>query len=48
MPGSIGVYQINCRIPGTHMNGNAIPVTLRIGNISSPTTGANVAVVYVN
>jgi uncharacterized protein (TIGR03437 family) len=48
MPGSIGVYQINCRIPGTHLNGNALPVTLRIGNASSPTTGANVAVVYVD
>ena len=48
MPGSIGVYQINCRIPGNHMNGNALPVTLRIGGISSPTTGANVAVVYVD
>lgn len=48
LPGSIGVYQINARIPGNHMNGNALPVTLRIGGVSSPTTGANVAVVYVN
>ncbi|HUK19007.1 MAG TPA: hypothetical protein VLW65_21450, partial [Bryobacteraceae bacterium] len=47
-PGSIGVYQINCRIPGNHYNGNALPVTLRVGNVSSPTTGQNVAVVYVN
>jgi len=48
MPGSIGVYQINGRVPGTHLSGNALPVTLRIGNVSSPTTGQNVAVVYVN
>jgi uncharacterized protein (TIGR03437 family) len=48
MPGTIGVYQINCRIPGTHYKGDAIPVTLRIGGVSSPTTGANVPVVYVN
>lgn len=48
LPGSIGVYQINGRVPGTHLSGNALPVTIRIGNVSSPTTGQNVAVVYVN
>jgi len=47
-PGMIGVYQINCRIPGTHLNGNALPVTLRIGGVSSITTGPTAAVVYVN
>jgi uncharacterized protein (TIGR03437 family) len=49
-PGLIGVYQINCRVPGTHYsNGsNPIPVTLKVGGVSSPVTGANVAVVYVN
>jgi uncharacterized protein (TIGR03437 family) len=44
----MGVYQINCTIPGNHYNGNALPVTLRIGGVSTPTTGANVAVVYVD
>ena len=48
LPGSIGVYQINCRIPGTHYKGDAIPVTLRIGGVSSPTTGPTAAVVYVD
>jgi uncharacterized protein (TIGR03437 family) len=48
LPGTIGVYQINCRVPGTHLKGNAMPVTLRIGGISTPTTGSNVALVYVN
>ena len=48
LPGSIGVYQINCRVPGTHLSGNGLPVTLRIGGVSSPTTGANVALVWVN
>jgi uncharacterized protein (TIGR03437 family) len=48
LPGSIGVYQINIRVPGTHVKGNALPVTLRIGGVSSPTTGANVATVAVN
>jgi len=47
-PGYIGVYQINCRIPGNHYNGNALPVTLRIGGVSSPTTGPTAAVVYVD
>jgi uncharacterized protein (TIGR03437 family) len=47
-PGTIGVYQINCRIPGVHMKGDALPVTLRIGGVSSPTTGPTAAVVYVN
>jgi uncharacterized protein (TIGR03437 family) len=46
-PGTIGVYQINCRIPGTHLSGDALPVTLRIGGVSSPVTGANVPVVWV-
>jgi len=46
-PGLIGVYQINCRIPGTHLKGDALPVTLRIGGVSSPTTGPTVPTVYV-
>lgn len=48
VPGEIGVNQINCRVPGTHLKGNSLPVTLRIGGISSPTSGANVAFVTVN
>jgi uncharacterized protein (TIGR03437 family) len=46
-PGSIGVYQINCRIPGFHINGDALPVTIRIGGVDSPRTGTSAAVVYV-
>jgi uncharacterized protein (TIGR03437 family) len=46
-PGLIGVYQINCRIPGTHLEGPALPVTLRIGGVSSPVTGPNVPIVDV-
>jgi uncharacterized protein (TIGR03437 family) len=48
LPGSIGVYQINARIPGFHQKGDAMPVTLRIGGVSSPTTGPTAALVYVN
>ena len=47
LPGYIGVYQINCRIPGAHINGDALPITLKIGGVSSPTTGANVPQVWV-
>lgn len=47
-PGLIGVYQINLTVPGTHMNGDALPVTLRVGTVSSPTTGAVVPTVAVN
>jgi uncharacterized protein (TIGR03437 family) len=46
-PGYIGVYQINCRIPGAHINGDALPITLKIGGVSSPTTGSNVPQVWV-
>ncbi len=47
LPGAIGVYQINCRIPGNHLNGNAMPITVKIGGVSSPTSGANVPLVWV-
>ncbi len=49
-PGLIGVYQINGFVPGNHYSGggNPIPVTLKVGGVSSPTTGVNVPVVYVN
>jgi uncharacterized protein (TIGR03437 family) len=48
LPGSIGVYQINARVPGFHLKGDALPVTLRIGGVSTPTTGPSAALVYVN
>ena len=38
-PGSVGVYQVNCRIPGAHVSGDKLPVTLKIGGATSPTTG---------
>ncbi len=47
-PGFIGVYQLNLQIPGTHLDGNALPVTLTIGGVSSPTTGPAVPYVAVN
>jgi uncharacterized protein (TIGR03437 family) len=47
-PGKIGVYQINARIPGTHVKGDALPVTIRIGGVDSPRTGSGAAMVTVN
>ncbi len=47
-PGLIGVYQLNLRIPGFHINGDALPVTLQIGGVSSPTKGAAVPYVSVD
>jgi uncharacterized protein (TIGR03437 family) len=35
-PGLIGVYQLNLRVPGFHISGDGLPVTLRIGGVSSP------------
>ena len=46
-PGYIGVYQINCRIPGAHVKGDALPVTMKVGGVSSSTTGATAAKVWV-
>jgi uncharacterized protein (TIGR03437 family) len=47
-PGEIGVYQIDCRIPGDHLSGNGLAVTLEIGGTASPVSGANVPLVYVD
>ena len=44
-PGLIGVYQIDVYIPGTHMEGDAVPVVLQIGSVMSPTSGSLVPTV---
>jgi uncharacterized protein (TIGR03437 family) len=48
MPGLIGVYQINARVPGFHLSGDSLPVLLRIGGVGSVTTGATAARVFVD
>jgi uncharacterized protein (TIGR03437 family) len=48
VPGFIGVNQINVRVPGTHMNGNTLPVTVVIGGVSSPSSGPAVPTVALN
>ncbi len=46
-PGYVGLYQLNLRVPGFHISGDALPVLLKIGNVSSPTSGAVKPVVAV-
>jgi uncharacterized protein (TIGR03437 family) len=40
-PGLIGVYRINVTVPGIHLKGDQLPVTISVGGVSSPTTGSN-------
>ena len=47
-PNLIGVYQINVTVPGTHMKGDQLPVTISVGGVNSPTTGANVPYVALD
>lgn len=47
-PGYIGVYQINARVPGFHISGEALPITLRIGGVNSVTTGTGAAFIAVD
>ena len=47
-PGLIGVYQVNLRVPGDHLRGDALPVTLRIGGVDSQKTGPAVPVIAVD
>jgi uncharacterized protein (TIGR03437 family) len=47
VPGSIGLYQLDLYVPGVHMKGDNLPVSLKIGGISSATTGSQVPTVAV-
>jgi uncharacterized protein (TIGR03437 family) len=46
-PGQIGTYEIDITVPGNHLKGDQLPVTISIGGVNSPTTGANVPYVAV-
>ncbi len=48
VPGVIGVYQLNLRVPGFHINTPADLVTIRVGGVNSPSTGPLVPYVPVN
>jgi uncharacterized protein (TIGR03437 family) len=47
-PGLIGVYQLNVRVPGFHIKGENLIVTVRIAGVDSPSTGVVVPTVTVN
>ena len=47
-PGWIGLYQLNLRIPGIHITGDSVPITIRVGSASSPSSGPVVPYVAVN
>jgi uncharacterized protein (TIGR03437 family) len=47
-PGMIGVYQLNLRVPGFHISGDSLLVTISSGGVSSPSTGPVVPMVSVN
>lgn len=47
VPGFIGLYQINLRVPGHRMRGPDLPVTLRIGNVDSQKAGPVIPVISV-
>ncbi|MBI4907695.1 MAG: beta-propeller fold lactonase family protein [Acidobacteria bacterium] len=38
-PGMVGIYAIRIYVPGEHMNGNNLDVTIRVGGVDSPTKG---------
>ncbi len=47
-PGVVGVYQINARVPGFHISGDALPVTIKVGGVSSATVGPDPPFIAVN
>ncbi|MFN0169008.1 MAG: hypothetical protein ACKV22_21490 [Bryobacteraceae bacterium] len=47
-PGLVGVYQLNLRVPGFHMRGDNLPVTISIGGVDSPIRGPVVPTVAVD
>jgi uncharacterized protein (TIGR03437 family) len=48
VPDMIGLYQVKVTVPGVHMKGDALPVTRKIGGVSSPTTGSLAPVIALN
>jgi uncharacterized protein (TIGR03437 family) len=47
VPGYVGLYQVNLRVPGSRWRGENLPVVLRIGGASSPTQAPVVPYVSV-
>jgi uncharacterized protein (TIGR03437 family) len=47
MPGEVGVNQVLLYVPGDRLRGEALPVTVRIGGVNSPSAGPAVPKVAV-
>jgi len=47
-PGFVGLYQLNLRVPGFHEKGDALPVAIHVGSVSSPTSGPVVPMIAVD
>ncbi len=47
LPGVIGQYLIRVTVPGAHLRGNTLPVTIQAGGVNSPVTGPAVPTVAV-
>ena len=47
VPGYVGLYQLNIRVPGFHEKGENLEAVLQIGGISSSITGPVVPLVAV-
>jgi uncharacterized protein (TIGR03437 family) len=47
VPGYVGLYQVNFRVPGFHEKGQDLEVVLRIGGLNSSITGPVVPLVAV-
>ncbi len=47
-PGLVGIYQINVTVPGFHQSGSALPVTIKVGGVSSSTKGPDPPTIAVN
>ncbi|HEU0122698.1 MAG TPA: hypothetical protein VFQ91_19355 [Bryobacteraceae bacterium] len=47
VPGYVGLYQVNFRVPGAHRNGENLQVVLKIGGVMSSLTGPVVPLINV-
>jgi uncharacterized protein (TIGR03437 family) len=47
-PGLVGIYQLNVRVPGFHISGDSLPVTVEVGGTYSSTTGPVAPMIAVN
>ncbi len=48
VPGLVGIAQITVTVPGFHQAGKSLPVTIKVGNVSSSTTGPAAPTIAVN